>query len=219
MCIRDRVYTDFGLLTSDGELTADVAELFNRLTGFAEPGGFRKLLVAPRHMKQEIIARIRRESEHARNGLPAHIIIKVNAVTDPEVVEELYAASDAGVRVDLLVRGICCLVPGQVGLSENIAVRSVVGRFLEHSRVYWFQNGPSPEVYIGSADLMDRNMERRVEVLAPVEDPRLLTWLREEYLQAYLDDRARSREMLPDGRYQRVNRDDGPDVHQMFLRR
>ena len=212
-----RVYTDLGLLTSDRDLTADVADLFNRLTGFAEPRRFRKLLVAPRHMKREIIHRIRREAEHAKAGHAARLIIKVNAVTDPELMEELYAASDAGVRIDLLVRGICCLLPGVEGLSDNIRVRSVVGRFLEHSRVYWFDNGGKPEVYIGSADLMDRNLERRVEVLAPLPQA-LVSWVRDEFLQPYLADRGRSREMQPDGSFVRLRGDgEGLDVHQHFM--
>lgn len=212
-----RVYTDLGLLTSDRDLTADVADLFNRLTGFAEPRQFRRLLVAPRHMKREIIQRVRREAEHARHGRGARLILKVNAVTDPEMIEELYEASQAGVEIDLLVRGICCLLPGVEGLSENIRVRSVVGRFLEHSRVYWFGNAGKPEVYIGSADLMDRNLERRVEVLVPLPTA-LLTWVRKEFLQPYLDDRGRTREMLPDGSFVRLRQSpEDLDVHQHFM--
>ncbi|MCO4748251.1 MAG: polyphosphate kinase 1 [Proteobacteria bacterium] len=214
-----RVYTDLGLFTSDRNLTADVANLFNRLTGFAEPAGFRKLLVAPRHMKRELIELIRREAEHAEAGRPARIIIKANSVTDTQVIDELYAASARGVEVDLLVRGICCLIPGLPGLSERIRVRSVVGRFLEHSRVYWFDNGGTADAYIGSADMMDRNMERRVEILAPLQDAELTHWLRETFLRAYLDDRGRTREMQSDGSYVRLRKaPEDPDVHRTFQR-
>ncbi len=199
-----RVYTDFGLLTANAAITADVADVFNQLTGFADPPRSRKLLVAPRHLRKQLVERIRREAEEARAGRNAHIIFKCNAVADAEVIRELYAASRAGVRIDLLVRGICCLVPGYPGLSETITVRSVVGRFLEHSRVFWFHNGGNPEVFIGSADLMDRNLRRRVEVLTPIEDPALKAWLREVLLERYLQDTARSRLMLPDGTYTRM---------------
>lgn len=213
-----RVYTDLGLLTSNRDLTADVANLFNRLTGFAEPTGFRQLLVAPRHMKGELIEMIREESTHARAGRPAQIIIKANAVTDLKLMEELYAASDAGVQIELLVRGICCLIPGKPGLSENIRVRSVVGRFLEHSRIYWFRNNGDARAYMGSADLMDRNLERRVEILAPLQDAKLKRWLREEFLESYLKDVSRTRMMQPDGTYTRAPQSpDAFDVHQSFL--
>lgn len=215
-----RVYTDLGLLTADPGLTADVADLFNQLTGFALPAGFRDLLVAPRFMKRQLIQRIRAEADEAARGRPARIIAKCNAVTDPEIIQELYAASQAGVRIDLLVRGICCLVPGVPGLSDQIEVRSVVGRFLEHSRVYWFQNGGEPLVYIGSADWMERNLDRRVEVLTPIRDPELGARLRAVLLQRYLDDRGRTRRMMPDGRYERLRETLGseePDVHRQFL--
>lgn len=218
--ITARVYTDLGLLTADPDLTADVADLFNQLTGFALPEHFRELMVAPRFMKGQLVQRIQQEARHAAGGRPAHIIAKCNAITDPEIIRELYAASQAGVRIDLLVRGICCLVPGVPGQSENIEVRSVVGRFLEHNRVYWFQNGGEPEVFIGSADWMERNLDRRVEVLTPILDPRLATWLRDVLLERYLKDMARTRRMLPDGRYERLRDLTGaaaPDVHQQFL--
>ncbi len=217
--ITARVYTDLGLLTADPDLTADVGDLFNHLTGFALPDQYRKLLVAPHFMKPGLIGRIRREAEHARNGRPARIICKCNAVVDREIIDALYDASSAGVEIDLLVRGISCLRPGREGLSENIRVRSVVGRFLEHSRVYWFDNDGNPECFIGSADLMDRNLERRVEVLAPIEDPEIRTWLRNVLLERYLSDRGRTRELKEDGSYTR-RRDAGdptPDVHDQFL--
>lgn len=213
-----RVYTDLGLLTSDPQITADCADLFNRLTGFSEPDGYRQLLVAWRFMHDALLQKIEREAEHARKGRPAHLVFKCNAIAEPRVIDALYEASAAGVQIDLLVRGICCIRPGVPGLSENIRVRSVLGRFLEHSRAYWFANGGSPEVYIGSADLMDRNLKNRIEVLAPIRDQRHATWLREDFLQRYLDDTERSRLMQPDGTYVRITKGvGGLDVQQSFL--
>jgi len=199
-----RIYTDLGLFTCDEEITADLADLFNRLTGFSEPSGYRRLLVAWRFMHDALLERIDREIRHARAGKPAHLIFKCNAIAEKRVIDALYAASQAGVKVDLVVRGICCLRPGVPGLSENIRVRSVLGRFLEHSRVYWFHNAGTPEVFIGSADLMDRNLKNRIEVLTPVRDPTHATWLRQGYLQRFLDDTVRNRIMLPDGAYVRL---------------
>lgn len=214
--ITARVYTDLGLLTADPDITADVGDVFNHLTGFAQPAGFRRLLVAPRFMKKGIIERIDREREHALAGRPGRIIAKCNSVADADVIRALYRASSAGVRIDLLIRGICCLRPGLPGVSENITVRSVVGRFLEHTRVYWFANDGESDVFIGSADWMDRNLDRRVEVLVPVDSPELKTWLRDVLLQRYLDDVARTRVMAADGTYTRQT-GDGPDVHQQFI--
>jgi polyphosphate kinase len=217
--ITARIYTDLGLFTCDPDITADLADLFNRITGFAKPAGYRKVLVAPRFMKTRLIEAIRREIAAAQAGRPARIIAKCNAVIDVDIIEALYEASQAGVSIDLLVRGICGVLPGRDGLSENIRVRSVVGRFLEHSRVLWFHNDGSPRAYIGSADLMGRNLDRRVEILVPVEDPRHRAWIFEVYLARYLADRGRTREMNPDGSYRRL-RDDGgdtPDVHRQFL--
>jgi polyphosphate kinase len=217
--ITARVYTDLGLMTTHRDITADVADCFNRLTGFAIPAVYRKLLVAPDHMKQQLIELISVETQEAREGREAHIIAKCNAVADVEIIDALYKASEAGVKIDLLVRGICCLVPGRPGLSENITVKSVVGRFLEHSRVYWFHHGGKPRCYIGSADWMDRNLNRRVEVLAPITSKRLRNWVRHTYLERYLNDRAHTRTMNPDGRYQRIRIADPsePDVHRQFL--
>ena len=213
-----RFYTDLGLLTADPIVTSDVAEVFNQLTGFARRSQYRSLLVAPRWMLTPLIARIRQEVEHARSGKGGHIIIKCNSLTDAEVIDHLYEASNAGVRVDLLIRGICRLRPGVPGLSENISVRSVIGRFLEHSRVYWFGNGGSPMVYIGSADVMERNLRRRVEVLVPIRNNDHARWLREVLLQRYLHDSARSRIMQPDGTFVRITSPpDGLDVQASFL--
>jgi len=210
-----RIYTDLGLFTDDPEITADIADLFNRITGFSRPPGYRRLLVAPRFMLTGIINKIEREIEHANAGKPAEIVLKCNAITDPAIVDALYRASSAGVQIDLLVRGMCTVVPGAKGYSENIRVSSVVGRFLEHTRVYWFANDGSPEVYIGSADLMERNLRRRVEVLVPVNH--LSDWLRGVYLQAYLDDRGRTRQLSHTGAWTRSD-ERSPDVHQQFMR-
>ncbi len=213
-----RIYTDLGLLTCNPEITADVADLFNRLTGFARPTGYRKLMVAPTHMKNLLLARIEHEGDHAQAGREAHLIAKCNAVTDHQIIDALYDASRKGVRIDLLVRGICCLVPGVPGMSETISVRSVVGRFLEHNRIYWFNNGGSPQVFMGSADWMERNLERRVEVLSPIEDPTLARWIREVLLQRYLDDACRTHTMRPDAGYDPPQPGpDAPDVHAQFM--
>jgi polyphosphate kinase len=214
-----RLYTDLGLLTASPSITADVAEVFNSLTGFAEPSRAGRLLIAPRHMRQQLIERIRFEASEARAGRAGRLIAKCNALTDSEIIRELYAASRAGVQIDLLIRGICCLLPGLDPISLNINVRSVVGRFLEHSRVFWFHNAGVPEVLLGSADWMERNLRRRVEVLTVIEDPALKTWLRDVMLERYLKDTARTRLMLPDGRYTRLRTGhDDVDVQLEFLR-
>lgn len=220
-----RVYTDFGLLTTNAEICADVSDVFNQLTGFALPPAHDRLLVAPRFMQDGLIHRIRREAAHARKGKPGRIVAKCNAISEPDVIRELYAASREGVQIDLIARGICCLMPGLKDLSENIRVRSVVGRFLEHSRLYWFDNDGDPEVFIGSADLMNRNLARRIEVLVPVEDPDLKAWLRDVLIASYLQDTARVRLMQPDGSYVRgfepgtEVRDRGFDVQAAFVAR
>ena len=166
-----RTYTDFGVFTTDPDLGADLSDLFNVLTGFAAPSGYRRLLVAPGGMRERLAHLIRREADHARAGRPARILAKMNAVVDLEVMVALYQASQAGVRVDLIVRGICCLRPGLPGVSDNIRVVSIVGRFLEHSRAWYFQNDGNPDVYITSADWMPRNLDRRIESAAPIGHP------------------------------------------------
>lgn len=203
--ITARLYTDLALFTCDPDITQDISELFNFLTGYSRQNQYRKLLVAPHNLREGIIERIEREIENKRAGGLGRLIFKLNSLVDPEVIDALYEASDAGVEIDLIVRGICCLRPGVPGLSENIRVRSIVGRFLEHSRVFWFENAGNPEAFIGSADLMRRNLDRRVEVLAPVEDARLVRHLREVVLQAYLDDNLQTWIELPDGTYERVS--------------
>lgn len=215
-----RLYTDLSLLTTDKEITQDILELFNYLTGFSKQAGYRKLLVAPTNLREGILDRVDREILNAKKGKPARITFKVNSLVDPEIIDALYEASQAGVEVELLVRGICCLRPGVPGLSDNIRVLSVVGRFLEHSRIYWFENAGKPEVYIGSADAMRRNLDRRVEVLAPVESPRLIKHLRDKILDICLKDTVKAWKMLPSGEYERVQSgEEKPfDSQQWFLK-
>ena len=196
-----RVYTDLSLFTADEQIGADVSGLFNYVTGFSAKHSFRKLLVAPINLRSGLETKIRREIEHARQGRPAQLIFKMNALEDVAMIHLLYEASQAGVRVDLIVRGICCLRPGVPGVSENIHVRSVVGRFLEHSRIYYFANGGPAEVYLGSADLMGRNLDNRVEILFPVDHRKHIALLRENILQTYLNDNRSARDMRSDGSY------------------
>ena len=165
-----KVYTDLGLFTADPEIVADVSDIFNYLTGYSNQRDYRSLVVAPMQLRTRVRELIRRETEHARAGRPARIIAKMNAVTDDQMIRELYSASQAGVEIDLIVRGICSLRPGIPGVSERIRVRSIVGRFLEHSRVFWFENGGHEELYLSSADLMERNLDRRVETMTPIRD-------------------------------------------------
>ena len=194
-------YTDLGLFTVDDEIGRDATELFNYLTGFSEQRHYRKLMVAPVELRDKLNALFDREIEHKRRGRPARIIAKFNRLADLQIVEKLYEASRAGVEIDLIVRGICMLRPGIPGLSENIRVRSVVGRFLEHSRVFWFANGGDDELYIGSADWMARNLKHRVEVVTPVNDREAKRYLRDVLLDAYLTDNTQARELQPDGQY------------------
>jgi polyphosphate kinase len=197
------LYTDMGLLTSDEEIAADVSDLFNFLTGYSAKKDYRKLLVAPINLRARFEEMIRREiKHHAANG-NGHIILKMNSLTDSKMVRMLYQASQAGVKVDLLVRGMCCLRSGIPEVSHNIRVISVVGRFLEHSRIYYFANGGEEQIYLGSADLMSRNLDRRVEVLFPIEDRKLVRILRDRVLDLYLNDNVKAREMQPDGSYAR----------------
>jgi polyphosphate kinase len=204
-----RAYTDLGLFTADPGVAADVSAIFNSLTGYSTQHEFHRLVVAPRHMRATLKQLVDREAAHARAGRAAHIVIKVNAVTDDAMIRALYRASQAGVTIDLLVRGICSLRPGVPGISDRIRVHSIVGRFLEHSRVYWFANGGSEEMFIGSADVMERNLGRRVETLIPVRDERLLRHVRDVVLDAYLKDTDRAMALDASGRYSRVPA--GPD--------
>ncbi len=194
-----RIYTDLSLFTANPEITRSVHDVFSFLTAYAENPSYEPLLVAPLDLAEKTIALIEREAEHARQGHPARIIAKMNALLDKNVIQALYRASQAGVEIDLIVRGICALRPGVRGVSENIRVRSIVGRFLEHSRIYYFANGGEEEIYIGSADWMPRNLYERVEVLVPLRDEMLRNRVRHEILDAYLADNRKARILLPDG--------------------
>jgi polyphosphate kinase len=203
-----RMYTDIGLVTARPAVVEDVANVFNYLTGYSSKADYDALLVAPVRLRGRLYELIDREAAHAKAGRDARIIIKINGLTDTEMIRHLYRASQAGVRIDLIVRGICCLRPGVPGISDRIAVRSIVGRFLEHSRIFWFENAGAPEVFIGSADLMERNLDRRVEVLCPVQDPALRTYLRDAVLEVYLSDTERAWTLDASGAY-RPPDDDG----------
>ncbi|MDX2193901.1 MAG: polyphosphate kinase 1 [Gemmatimonadales bacterium] len=206
-----RFYTDFGLLTCDPLLGADLSDLFNLLTGFAQPFAYRQLIVAPKHMRDRFLALIRREIAHGVAGRPARILAKMNALVDPVVIAALYEASQAGVQVDLIVRGICCLRPGLAGVSDRIRVVSVIGRFLEHSRAFWFRNGGEEEVFISSADWMPRNLERRIEAAVPIREPAQRRQIR-EVLELMWADNRQAWELGPDGTYeQRRPRDGDPE--------
>jgi polyphosphate kinase len=202
--VTSTVYTDFGLLTADEEIGADATDLFNFLTGYSRQKEYRQLLVAPVNLKERMLALIHREREHHLAGRPARIVAKLNRIADIHIIRALYEASQAGVPVELNVRGICCLRPGVPGVSENIRVVSVVGRFLEHSRIYAFERGGDEEVYIGSADWMSRNLDRRLEVIAPVHDAGLRRYLKDVVLEAYLRDNTQARILQPDGSYRRL---------------
>jgi polyphosphate kinase len=198
-----QLYTDLGYFTSDDDIGADATDLFNYLTGYSAKVSYRKLLVAPINLRDRLEGLIRREIEHQQQGRRGHLILKMNSLMDKSIIRLLYQASQAGVQIDLIVRGICCLRPGLEGVSENIRVASIVGRFLEHSRIFYFRNGGAEEIYLGSADLMPRNLNHRVEVLFPVESPKLVQYLRDEVLATYLADNTQAREMLGDGMYRR----------------
>jgi polyphosphate kinase len=212
-----QIYTDIGLFTADPDITADVSEVFNYLTGYSNQKDFRRMLVAPIQLRARLSELILREAEHAREGRPARIIFKVNALTDDQMIRVLYRASQGGVDTDLIVRGICSLRPGIPGVSDRIKVRSIVGRFLEHSRIYWFQNGGNDEMFIGSADLMERNLDRRVETLCPVLDPSLRQYLRDAVLNAYLQDTERAMVLDETGKYTRPTSVEGAFSAQRFL--
>jgi polyphosphate kinase len=198
-----RIYTDLSLLTADPEITQAVHDVFSFLTAYAENPNYGPLLVAPLDLAEKCMRLIDREAEHARAGRPARIVAKFNSLLDAEIVQCLYRASQAGVNIELIVRGICSLRPGIRGLSDRIRVRSIVGRFLEHSRIYYFENGGEPEVFLGSADWMPRNLHERVEVLFPLKNPLLRDRVVHEILAAYLADNAKARFLHRDGRYLR----------------
>jgi polyphosphate kinase len=190
--LTSQVYTDLGMFTADEAILDDVTEVFNTLTGYSNRRSYNALLVAPVGLRQGFRALVEREIEHAKAGRPARMIVKNNACADHGMIKILYRASQAGVAVDMIVRGICCLRPGIPGISDRITVRSIVGQFLEHSRIYYFENGGTPEVYIGSADLMERNLDRRVEVLCPINDQAMRQLLRDAVLEVLLSDTDRA---------------------------
>jgi polyphosphate kinase len=216
-----RLYTDVGMFTTDEEIGGDVTDLFNHLTGYSAKKSYRKLLVAPHSLRQGIERLIEREVERHKKHGDGHMILKMNAIEDVRLIRALYRASQAGVKIDMIVRGVCALRPGVPGVSETIRVKSILGRFLEHSRIYYFHNGGDEQIYVGSADFMPRNLYRRVETLFPVSSPKLIRRLRDEILGQYLRDEAAARHMQSDGTFTRVERKAGkalPDSQTWFLK-
>jgi polyphosphate kinase len=220
--VTSHIYEDLGLITCDADIGEDASNLFNSLTGYSEKSDYRKLMVAPVNLREGLSNLLRREMEHSRNGRNGRIIIKCNHIIDKELIKLLYQASQAGTEIDLFVRGMCILRPGVAGVSDRITVRSIVGRFLEHSRIYYFFNDGDEEIYMGSADLMPRNLNRRVEIVYPVRDPRLVRHIRDEILEIYLKDNLRARAMRPDGSFVRIQPDpmeDPVDVQVTLIQR
>lgn len=218
--ITSRVYTDLSLLTADEEIGADATSLFNFLTGYSQQTKYHRLLVAPLNLRERLVELVRRERRNKLEGREARIIVKINGLTDTDMIDELYAASQAGVEIDLIVRGICTLRPGVKGLSSNIRVRSLVGRFLEHSRVLYFANGGAPEdeeLYIGSSDWMQRNLDRRVEVIVPILAPELKRYLKDVYLGSYLRDNVNARALRADGSYRKIPGSEPFDAQMFFV--
>lgn len=199
-----KLYTDLGLFTCDNDLCADVSDVFNYLTGYSKQKEFRKLFVSPVNMREKMLEKVFREIENVNAGKEGKIIWKLNSLVDPQTISALYEASNAGVKIDLIIRGICCLVPDVDGLSKNIKVRSIVGRFLEHSRVFYFYNSGNEEMYLGSADMMQRNLDGRVETLFPVEDEKIRNEVMKSLIKAALKDNQKARILLPDMTYQMV---------------
>jgi polyphosphate kinase len=214
-----RTYTDLGLFTVSASIGADATDLFNSLTGFSRQRAYRKLLVAPGNMRDRFIELIANETTAARDGRPARIIAKMNALVDAGIIAALYEASQAGVEIDLIIRGICCLRPGVPGVSDRIRVISIVGRFLEHSRLFYFRNSAQDRYFIGSADWMPRNLDRRVEAVTPVEDRALHPRLR-ALLETCLADNRQAWDLCADGRYVQRTPGDDPDrgTHRLLLR-
>jgi polyphosphate kinase len=212
--ITGRIYTDLSYFTCDPTIGDDVSDLFNSLTGYSRKDAYRQLLVAPESLRQQIVERIEREIvRHQQHG-DGYLAFKMNALVDKQCIQALYRASQAGVPIDLQVRGICCLRPGLPGVSETITVTTIVGRFLEHARIYYFRNGGQEEVFVGSADLMPRNLDRRVEILFPIDVPHLRQAVIHDILRVHLQDNVQARRLLPDGSYQRLSpRPDEPAVN------
>lgn len=196
-----KLYTDFGLFTCDEDICSDVSEIFNFLTGYSKQKDYKKLFVSPVNMRESFLQLIKREIDYAKSGKDAKIIMKLNSLVDPAVICALYEASNCGVEIKLIVRGVCSLVPGVKGLSENIEVRSIVGRFLEHSRVFYFHNDGKEEIYLSSADMMQRNLDRRVEIAFPIENARLKDEILKALVKVQLKDNVKARVLQPDGNY------------------
>jgi polyphosphate kinase len=207
-----RFYSDLGIFSCCDDLGADLTDLFNYLTGYSRQTEYRKLLVAPVNMREKFLHLIQREIDHQKQGYPSYIIAKMNSLVDPEIISALYEASQVGVNIDLIIRGMCCIRPKVKGLSDRIRVISVIGRFLEHSRIFYFSNGGEEQIYIGSADWMPRNLDARVEVITPVEDPSLVKELK-QILEIVLADNRQAWDLKSDGTYtQRVPKDDEPEM-------
>jgi len=211
-----RFYTDLGLLSTDPDIASDLLELFNYLSGFSKQKRYQKLLVSPSLMREKFIFLINREIKNAEEGKKAEIIAKMNSLVDPEIIKLLYLASDSGVKISLIVRGICCLYPQRKNLSENIKVISIIGHFLEHSRIFWFCNNDDNEVFIGSADWMRRNLDRRIEAVTPIEDSELKSQLK-TLLQTYIKDDYFSWIMKEDGSYAKYTLDSADNRSQLDL--
>ncbi len=212
-----RIYTDIGFFTADPAICGEAARLFNALTGYSEGESYEHLLVAPGSLRRQFLDRIEREIERHRAHGDGYVAFKMNSLVDQQCIQALYRASQAGVQVDLQVRGICCLRPGIAGLSDNITVTSVVGRFLEHTRIYYFRNGGEEEILLGSADLMPRNLDHRVEVLFPVRDSELRRAIAEDILAVHLGDNVNARELLEDGTWEHVTAEGTPLDSQQWM--
>lgn len=218
--ITAQVYEDIGMFTIDEEMGVDATDLFNYLTGYSSKKEYLKLLVAPINLRKRMEELIRREINIHKSGGQGHLIFKVNSLVDKKMIQLLYQASQAGVKIDLFVRGICCMRPGVPGISDNVQITSIVGRFLEHSRIYYFKNGGQEEIYLGSADLMPRNIDRRVEVLFPVQNQQMIQHIRDDILDYYAKDNTKARKMLPDGSYVRVkpqNNEESLNIQNWFI--